>query len=170
MLRAVRYIIFTSYYKVALRYWTWKIPSTNTFIKKKKKKSWGRFFNCPLRYVHPLLLAAWAFSLFGLWQNTLVAFIISTCCVSPTNKSLRAQSLLSDVRMRVKFAANWIILWKTHLSKSRLAAESCVDSLQLLWHSYSYLKRGKKKSNLQLVNLAILYAGVYLSNLINFHT
>lgn len=138
--------------------------------KKKKKKSWGRFFNCPLRYVHPLLLAAWAFSLFGLWQNTLVAFIISTCCVSPTNKSLRAQSLLSDVRMRVKFAANWIILWKTHLSKSRLAAESCVDSLQLLWHSYSYLKRGKKKSNLQLVNLAILYAGVCLSNLINFHT
>lgn len=37
MLRAVRYIIFTSYYKVALRYWTWKIPSTNTFIKKKKR-------------------------------------------------------------------------------------------------------------------------------------
>lgn len=146
-LRAVRYIIFTSYYKVALRYRTWKIPSTNTFINNKIKwKSWGRFFNCPLRCVHPLLLAAWAFGLFGLLQNknTLVAFIISTCCVSPTNKSLRVRSLLSDVRMRVKLAANWIILWKTHLNKSRLAAESCVDSLQLLWHSYFYLKRGEK--------------------------
>lgn len=134
-LRAVRCIIFTSYYKVALRYWARKIPSTNTFNWKKIAQRWGQYFSCLLLSK----LSCWPLCIAAEQVRALPYLYLLG---SPTNRSLRVQVLLSDVCMRVKFAANCIILWKAHLSerlqKAALIACSHCGRLISVW-------RGEKR-------------------------
>lgn len=122
---------------------------------KKFNKQLRQVFHPSAAAVHPSLLGPHC--LIKLLQKELVAFSIPTCGVAPL-MSPRGHGACFQ---KVKFAANCIILPKTCLSKSSLAAESCADSLQLLGQSYFCLKRKRKEKAKQLLaNFAILYARV----------
>lgn len=87
--------------------------------KKNYNKQLRQIFQPSAAAMHPSLLAELSSSplgLFGLLQNELVAFSIPTCCVSP----LITPWGHGACSRRVKFAANCIILSKSHLSEIRL--------------------------------------------------
>lgn len=89
---AVNYIIFTSYFKVALRYQAWKM--LNTFgWEKNSNKQLRQIFHPSAASVHPSLPGPHC--LVRLLQKELVAFSILTCCVAPLMSPPRAWSLLS---------------------------------------------------------------------------